>query len=360
MSYTRMREPSALRKKGTMKEIELGTSGLRSAPLGFGCAALLGRSGRSDSLRALAAAWDEGIRFFDTARAYGYGESEALLGEFLRGRRNQAVIATKFGILPARQSAWKQVAKAVARKILAVAPSSLAILRKGTGTQFTQNQFTVPVLKQSIETSLRKLGTEHVDMLFLHAAPASVLAQNDLMEAMGRLVDEGKVRIAGLSAEPNVVALALERKIAPLTAMQFPCNVFSLSGVIELRPNVSSDSILIANHPFGGVARVQKCREVLHALSGSQKLDAALREKLRSADDSTLADAILNVILLGTGIHVVVPAMMRAEHIRTNVSALRHSRFDFGEIQQIREVLLDAMQKGRTAQTPSIEGQVNH
>jgi len=326
-----------------MEEFDLGTSGLRAAPIGFGCAALLGRSGRSESLRALAAAWDEGIRFFDTARAYGYGESEALLGEFLRGRRNQAVIATKFGILPARQPAWKQAAKAVARKVLAVAPSSLAMLRKGAGTQFKQNQFTIPVLKESIETSLRKLGTEYVDVLLLHAAPLTVLAQEDLLDAMGRLIEEGKVRIAGLSAEPDVVAVALERKVAPLRAMQFPCNVFSLAGVIEFRQNAGVDSILIANHPFGGVARVQRCRDTLHALSGTQELDVALREKLCRLDDSTLADIVLNVILRGTGIHIVVPAMMRAEHIQANVRAVEQSRFSSEEIQQIRETLLSAM-----------------
>ena len=58
-----------------MNEIELGTSGMRTPQIGFGCSALLGRSGRSDSLRVLDVAWDQGIRFFDTARAYGYGAS---------------------------------------------------------------------------------------------------------------------------------------------------------------------------------------------------------------------------------------------------------------------------------------------
>ena len=68
-----------------MQNIELGNSGLRAPQVGFGCSALLGRTGRTESLRALAAAWDEGIRFFDIARSYGYGEAEALLGEFLQG-----------------------------------------------------------------------------------------------------------------------------------------------------------------------------------------------------------------------------------------------------------------------------------
>ncbi|MFX6040902.1 aldo/keto reductase, partial [Acinetobacter baumannii] len=58
-----------------------------SGRLGFGCAPMLGRVGRKDSLRALAIAYDNGIRHFDVARSYGFGEAEALLGEFLAGKR---------------------------------------------------------------------------------------------------------------------------------------------------------------------------------------------------------------------------------------------------------------------------------
>ena len=52
------------------------------------------------SLRAMGCAWDAGITLFDTARSYGFGDAEAVLGEFLRGKRDKAVIATKFGITP--------------------------------------------------------------------------------------------------------------------------------------------------------------------------------------------------------------------------------------------------------------------
>jgi len=187
-----------------MQDIQLGTSGLRAPQLGFGCSALMGRSGRTASLRALAAAWDEGIRFFDTARSYGYGESEALLGEFLQGRRSDAIIATKFGILADRQSSWKRTAKAVARSIITVVPSARSMIQRGAASQFTHNQFTIPILQQSIEESLRKLRTDSVDMLFMHAAPASVLEQDDLLEAIGKLVTAGKVKIAGLSRSRKI------------------------------------------------------------------------------------------------------------------------------------------------------------
>ena len=78
--------------------------------LGFGCGSVLGRVGHSASLRAMNIAWDQGITLFDTARNYGFGGAEALLGEFLRGKRAQAIVATKFGINPQKQNALKRAA----------------------------------------------------------------------------------------------------------------------------------------------------------------------------------------------------------------------------------------------------------
>jgi aryl-alcohol dehydrogenase-like predicted oxidoreductase len=325
-----------------MEAVALGNTGLKAPAIGFGCAALLGRSGRKESLVALESAWEQGIRFFDTARAYGYGESEALLGEFLRGRRNQAVIATKFGILPAKPAAWKSFAKSAARSVLKLAPSAHKMLQKTAGSQFTHGQFTIPVLQQSIEESLRKLNTEAVDMLFLHAAPASVLEQQDLLDAMHRLVEQGKVRVAGLSGDPADVAIALERNPPQLGAMQFPCNVFDISAATNYaRLNKSTsgngERALVANHPFGGVARVGQTREALAALAQNASIPAELREKLSSADDGLLADVVLNVILRDSGIHVVIPAMMKPHHIRLNIEAVSRSRFTSAEIALVRQ-----------------------
>ena len=199
--------------------------------------------------------------------------------------------------------------------------------------------FTIPVLQESIEESLRKLHVECVDFLFLHGAPASVLEQDDLLEAMGRLIEAGKVRVAGLSSEPDVVQLALERQTRPLRAMQFPCNVLDLSAVARFAQRGAGGCVLVANHPFGGVARVNQCKEVLRALARGPELDAALREKLENMDDDVLADVVLNSILRDSGIDVVIPAMMRVEHVRANVRAVKQSRFDAAEIAQIRTAL---------------------
>jgi aryl-alcohol dehydrogenase-like predicted oxidoreductase len=75
----------------------------------------MGRVGRGASLRAMNIAWDQGITLFDTARSYGFGEAEAVLGEFLRGKRAQAVVATKFGIIPQKLNAVERAAVPVVR-----------------------------------------------------------------------------------------------------------------------------------------------------------------------------------------------------------------------------------------------------
>lgn len=290
-------------------------------------------------MRALGVAWEEGIRFFDTARSYGYGESEALLGEFLKGRRDHAIVSTKFGILPAHQSGWKRAAKSAARSLLALVPAARPLVRKAAATQFNSNQFSIPILQRSIEESLRELGTDYVDILFLHSAPASVLEQQDLLEAMGKLVDQGKLRMAGLSGDPAVVEWALEREISPLRAMQFPCNVFDLSAAFRLAGKNTARTLITANHPFGGVARVQACRSILRQLAATPDIDPTLKDKLGPVNDQTLAEIVFDCILRDTGIDMVIPSMMRADHVRVNVRAATHSRFTAGEVQIIRDSL---------------------
>jgi aryl-alcohol dehydrogenase-like predicted oxidoreductase len=316
---------------------------MRSSALGFGCSALLGRVGRRDSLAALGAAYDAGITFYDTARSYGYGESEALLGEFLRGRRDSVVISTKFGILPAQTSFLKETIKPLARKVLKLMPSARKMAQKQIGAQFSANQFTVPVLRESVETSLRKLRTDYIDLLFMHSAPVSVLQQEDLLDAMRQMVCEGKVRRIGISAETDVIEAALSLDLAGLRSYQFACNLFDL-GIASKLDGCGRDVVAVANHPFGGVQRVAESKALLTALVKEEGMPEALREKLRVVDDAVLADIVLNSVTHGTGIQVVIPSMMQVRHLRTNVAAMESSRFSSAELKWLRGVMTVPMQ----------------
>jgi aryl-alcohol dehydrogenase-like predicted oxidoreductase len=324
-----------------MRSVELGAGGMRASALGFGCSAVLGRVGRKGSLAALGAAYDAGITFYDTARSYGYGESEALLGEFLRGRRDSVVVSTKFGILPAQTSFLKETVKPLARKVLQLIPSARKAVQKQIGAQFSANQFSVEVLRESVETSLRKLGTDYIDLLFMHSAPVSVLHQEDLLAAMQQMVGEGKVRRVGISSEPEVIEAALKAEIAGLRSFQFPCNLFDLGIAGKLR-GADRDVVAVANHPFGGVQRVAESKALLAALAKDEGTSRDLREKLLVVDDAVLADVVLNAITDGTGIQVVIPSMMQAGHLRTNVAAMERSRFSSEELGWLRRAMTAA------------------
>ncbi|WP_433964054.1 aldo/keto reductase [Tunturiibacter gelidiferens] len=83
-----------------MAQIPLGDTGRTTTRLGFGCSSLMGAMGRRASLAILESAYDAGIRHFDVAPMYGYGEAEGCLGEFLQRHRHQITVTTKYGIPP--------------------------------------------------------------------------------------------------------------------------------------------------------------------------------------------------------------------------------------------------------------------
>lgn len=140
----------------------LGASGLTVSLAGLGCNNFGMRIDEEASARVVHAALDAGITFFDTARSYGEGRSEAYLGAALKGRRDEAVIATKFG--------------------------AVRIEDRGSRSE----------LIRSLETSLRALDTDYVDLLQLHYSdPRTPIAET--LDALDDVVRAGKVRYVGCS-----------------------------------------------------------------------------------------------------------------------------------------------------------------
>jgi aryl-alcohol dehydrogenase-like predicted oxidoreductase len=327
-----------------MRVIDINIAG-QSTPLkgvsviGMGCAAMMGRAGRRESLAALGAAYDAGITFYDTARSYGYGACEGLLGEFFAsGRRDSVVLCTKFGILPGNPGGWKNKVKPLARAVLGVAPQLRGMVRKHTADQFVPGQFSVETLRSSFETSLRELKTDYIDILLLHGPPVSVLRQQDILEELCRLVDSGKVRLAGVSAEGEVIHAVFGEHSPVLKVAQFPINPFSMD-LASLTPNAAKSLMLIANHPFGGAEGITRCRNQIDRLRQDPAVPQSLREKLDASDESLLPEFALNCILEGTGVSVVIPSMLQPTHLKSNIRAIERCRFSPAELQLIRKSL---------------------
>jgi aryl-alcohol dehydrogenase-like predicted oxidoreductase len=295
----------------------------------------MGRLGRRESLRAMNLAWDQGITLFDTARSYGFGEAEAVLGEFLHGKRVQATVATKFGINPPKLTAMERTARKVPRLRKMFVQSAVP--------EASLPEFTVEGMRASLEYSLRQLKTDYVDVLFLHEATADVLRQHDLMEALDRLVQAGKVRRVGLFADTSVVAEGIGSGPATLTAMQFNANPFD--PVVSAIPRHNRRGLLlIGNHPFGGEQRVTLVQATLDAISSDETTPAELRKKLRYADWETITEAIFGVVLNSSGIHALVFSMMQEDHLLANVRAVESDRFTLEDLALIRERLLCAQE----------------
>ena len=160
----------------------------------------MARTGKRESVELLEAAFDSGVTHFDVARSYGYGEAESALGEFAASRRDEVTIATKLGIAPPSRSRRLDLARAAARRAVAVAPPLRRLVRKQAERLVSQGDFGVDAARASLETSLRELRTDHVDLLLLHdCAPEDVT--DELLEFLRERVAAGQVRAYGVATD---------------------------------------------------------------------------------------------------------------------------------------------------------------
>ena len=173
-----------------MKQRKLGLSGLTVSAIGLGCMSMSQSYGALDddeSIRTIHRALDLGVTFFDTAAIYGQGHNETLVGRALGLRRKGIVLATKCGILPASGGGID-------------ADGSLAEIRA------------------SCEASLRRLGTDVIDLLYLHRVDPKTPIEKSI-GALAGLVRDGKVRFIGVSeAAPPTIRRA--QKVHPIAALQ--------------------------------------------------------------------------------------------------------------------------------------------
>src|SRR5580700_11396332 len=160
---------------------KLGPHGLEVSAIGLGCMGMSDFYGPSDeatNLRVLNAALDIGINFLDTSDMYGVGANERLLAKILQTRREEVVLATKFGIV------------------------------RGPGGVVLGINGTPEYVHAACDASLERLGVDHIDLYYQHRVDPTV-AIEETVGAMARLVEQGKVRALGLSeASPETVRRA--------------------------------------------------------------------------------------------------------------------------------------------------------
>ncbi len=189
-----------------MKKVEL-VKGISSSVLGFGCAPILGSVGAKTALRALDCALDCGITHFDLARSYGYGEAEQFLGKVIKNKRSDVVLASKFGITANWKAQALKPAKPILRFVLGKLkskPGDKPVQAVNTGAVVADRfHDRLPIngktMRSSLEKSLKALGTDYLDYLFVHEPLETIADIDDLAATAQLLKKEGKIRAWGLA-----------------------------------------------------------------------------------------------------------------------------------------------------------------
>ena len=208
----------------TLATRKLGSQGLRVSAIGLGCMGMsqsYGPADEAESIATLHRAIELGCTFLDTAEVYGPYTNEALLGRALKGKRGQVTIATKFGF---RLLDGKQV-----------------------GAERDSRPATI---RSAVEGSLKRLATDHIDLLYQHRVDPAVPAE-DVAGTVGELIAEGKVRFFGLS-EAGAANIRRAHAVHPVTAVQSEYSLWERNLEPEIIPLLSELGIgLVPFSPLG-------------------------------------------------------------------------------------------------------------
>lgn len=297
-----------------MRKVSLGRSGLEVSRLGFGCMGLAEFYGDALSNKAaediLDAALERGINFFDTADMYGSGRNEEQLAGFLKRKRNDVVLATKYA------------------------------LQRGEDGSFAGVSNDPAYIKQACEASLKRLGVDVIDLYYMHRRDQSVPVE-DSVGAMSELVQEGKVRALGLS-EVSVDTLRKAQAVHPIAAVQSEYSIVSremedafipacrelgvafvaysplgrglLTGAYRSKDDFKGDDYRMTMNPRFADGALEKNLTLVDQLA-----------KIAEAKGASLAQIALAWVLAKGDDIIPIPGTKKVERLEENIGALNVS-----------------------------------
>jgi aryl-alcohol dehydrogenase-like predicted oxidoreductase len=317
----------------------LGRSGIRVSALGFGCWAIggewqdatgqplgWGKVDDEESVRAVHRALDLGITFFDTADTYGAGHSERVLGRALGRRRDEVVVATKWG----------------------------NVFDEETRT-LTGHDDSPAYVRRALTASLRRLGTDHVDLYQLHLSDADPGRAAELRDACEELVGEGLIRVYGWSTDDPARA-AVFAEGPHCAAVQHTLNVLQdapqLLDVAEKFDLAAVNRSPLAMGLLGGRRAGAEAGDIrsrppawLPGFGDGDGADPAWVERIEAlrsvltSDGRTLAQGALGWIWARSPRTVPIPGFRSVAQAEQNAGALAKGPLTAGQLAEIDRLL---------------------
>jgi aryl-alcohol dehydrogenase-like predicted oxidoreductase len=291
-----------------MKQVNLGSQGLRVPAIGLGCMGMsefYGSSSEAQNLRVLDRAADIGCTFWDTSDMYGPFTNEILLSKALKGRRDRITLATKFGVSRGEDGSWQGISGRA------------------------------DYVKASCEASLKRLGTDYIDLYYQHRMDPETPIE-DTVGAMAELVKAGKARYIGLSeADPETIARAHE--VHPVSALQTEYSLWSRHVEVGILPTIQRLNIgFVAYSPLGrgflsgaiqsrgdlepGDWRLENPRFAEEAIAGNSRLVDFVADVAEEIG-ATAAQVALAWVLSRDVSPVAIPGTRRTDRLEENWAA---------------------------------------
>jgi aryl-alcohol dehydrogenase-like predicted oxidoreductase len=319
----------------------LGRSGIEVSALGMGCWAIggpfhageqqagWGKVDDAESARAIRAALDMGVTFFDTADVYGAGHSERILGEALGAEKHSVVVATKFG------NVFDEKTK-----------------------EITGNDASPQYIRSACDASLRRLGRDYIDLLQFHINEYEMEQAPEVRDALEGLVADGKIRGYGWSTDwPERAAIFAEGKAC--TSVQFQMNVLDDNPEMRAfceRENLAAINrgplamgLLTGKYDTGGIQDAEDVRGpnspdwMKYFVKGEPSREflekvAAIRDILTS-NGRTLVQGALAWIWARSAATIPIPGFKSVKQVQENAGAMAHGPLTAEQVDEIDRLL---------------------
>ena len=292
-----------------MRHRKLGHSSLTVSAVGLGCMGMsefYGPRNEEESMATIHLALDKGVNFLDTADMYGIGHNEELVGTAIKGRRNEVVLATKFGNV------------------------------RGADGSFQGINGRPEYVRAACDASPRRLNVDTIDLYYQHRVDADIPIE-ETVGAMARLVEQGKARYLGLS-EASPATLRRAHRVHPITALQTEYSLWSRDPEDEILPACRELGIsFVAYSPLGRgflTGRFKRAEDLgpedfrhnhprFQGENLERNVELVRRVEELAAEKGCKASQLALAWVLAQGEEIVpIPGTTRRAHLGENLAAL--------------------------------------